>query len=73
MRARAGDWLVVEQAFIGREVRRGMIIEVHSPDGAPPYWVRWLDTGREALVFPGPNAHVQPAEEFAGAGHWRRP
>jgi hypothetical protein len=57
--------LILEQAVLGREVRRGLIEEVHSPDGAPPYWVRWLDTGHEALVFPGPDAHVQTAAEFA--------
>jgi hypothetical protein len=64
MRAQAGDWLVVEQASIGHEARRGLIEEVRSSEGSPPYLVRWLDTGHEALVFPGPDAHVQTHEEF---------
>lgn len=68
MRAQAGDWLIIEQANIDHEARRGLIEEVRSPDGTPPYLVRWLDTGREALVFPGPDAHVQSRAEFAAAG-----
>jgi Domain of unknown function (DUF1918) len=68
MRAQAGDWLIVEQANIDHEARLGLIEEVRTPDGTPPYLVRWLDTGHEALVFPGPDAHVQPQEEFAAAG-----
>jgi hypothetical protein len=32
---------------------------VHGADGAPPYVVRWSDSGRESLVFPGPDAYVQ--------------
>lgn len=67
MRAQQGDWLVVEQAGIGREARRGRIEEVRSPDGRPPYVVRWLDDGREALVFPGPDAHVVPPGEQRAA------
>lgn len=68
MHARPGDWLVIEQASIDHEARRGLIEEVRSPDGAPPYFVRWLDTGHEALVFPGPDAHIVSAEEFHLAG-----
>ncbi|MCT2587931.1 DUF1918 domain-containing protein [Actinophytocola gossypii] len=64
MRAQPGDWLVVEQANTEREARRGRIEEVSLPDGAPPYRVRWLDTGRQALVFPGPDAHVVIAGEL---------
>lgn len=64
MYARPGDWLVVEQATIDREARRGRIKEVRSPEGMPPYLVQWLDTGHEALVFPGPDAHVATQEEL---------
>jgi Domain of unknown function (DUF1918) len=64
MRAQPGDWLVVEQANIDREARRGRIEEVRSPDGAPPYHVRWLDNGHEALVFPGLDAHVVSPEDL---------
>jgi len=62
MRAKAGDWLIVESAAIDRRSRRGLILEVSGTDGGPPYRVRWSDDNHEALVFPGPDAHVTPAE-----------
>jgi len=68
MHAQPGDWLIVEQASIDHEARHGLIEEVHSTDGTPPYLVRWLDTGHEALVFPGPDAHVRTHEEHELAG-----
>jgi hypothetical protein len=58
MHAETGDWLVIEQASLDHEPRRGLITEVHSKDGTPPYKVRWMDTGHIALVFPGPDAHI---------------
>ncbi len=36
------------------------IIEVRGPDGTPPYVVRFSD-GHESLVYPGPDAIVEPA------------
>ncbi len=45
----------------------GLITEVHSADGTPPFVVRWLDTGREAMVFPGPDAIVVTAAEQRSA------
>lgn len=65
MYAREGDWLVVERADIDHDARRGLILEVGSPDGSPPYRVRWVDTGHEALVFPGADAHVLSPAELA--------
>jgi len=62
MRAKTGDWLVVESAVVDRRSRRGLILEVSGPDGGPPYRVRWSDDQHEALVFPGPDAHVAPAD-----------
>lgn len=58
MRAHEGDWLVVDRATIGQEPLRGLITEVRSEDGRPPYLVRWTDDDHTALVFPGPDAHV---------------
>lgn len=63
--ARAGDWLVVESGFDSTHARTAEILAVAGPDGAPPYRVRWTDDDREALVFPGPDAHVVAAEEAA--------
>ncbi|BCO34896.1 DUF1918 domain-containing protein [Mycobacterium heckeshornense] len=67
MKANAGDWLVVKGRTNGQSEHRGLITEVHSADGSPPYMVRWIDTGREALVFPGPDAIVVTAAEQQSA------
>lgn len=63
MRAHVGDWLVVEGSTQGTHARRAEILGVDARDGAPPYRVRWLDSGHEGLFFPGPDAHVVSAAE----------
>ncbi|WP_207311730.1 DUF1918 domain-containing protein [Lentzea alba] len=35
----------------------------------PPHVVRRLDTEHEALVFPGPDAHIVTAEDEAARSH----
>jgi hypothetical protein len=67
MKAKVGDWLVIKGSTIDQPDQRGMITEVHSQDGAPPYVVRWLTTDHEATVFPGPDAVVVTAAEQADA------
>ena len=67
MRAQAGDFLLVEGPTEHSHSRRGEILAVHGDDGGPPFMVRWEDSGHEALVFPGPDAHVE-ATKFPGAG-----
>ncbi|GAB1516704.1 DUF1918 domain-containing protein [Actinophytocola sp. KF-1] len=64
MHAKAGDWLIVEIAGTDHSARRARILDVSAPDGRPPFTVRWLDTDREALVFPGPDAHVITQDEL---------
>ncbi|RDI55199.1 DUF1918 domain-containing protein [Nocardia mexicana] len=64
MRAKAGDWLVVEGRAVGGTVRRGLIEEVRGAGGGPPFLVHWSDTGHRALTFPGPDAHVLSAEDL---------
>lgn len=59
MRARVGDWIVVESLHLGDHRRRGQILGIDHPDGEPPYLVRWLDDDHESLFFPGPEAHVE--------------
>ncbi|HET8560065.1 MAG TPA: DUF1918 domain-containing protein [Marmoricola sp.] len=59
MKASPGDRLVVRSLHVGEVVRDGEILEVHGPDGGPPYVVRWSDSGHESLVFPGPDAYIQ--------------
>lgn len=58
MKAAVGDRIVVHSAHVDQPSRAGQVVEVRSPDGAPPYLVRW-DDGHEALVFPGPDAVVE--------------
>ena len=65
--ATVGDRLVAPCARAGGPARDAEILEVRHPDGSPPYLVRWSDTGHEALVFPGPDAHVQHFEHSTGA------
>lgn len=67
MKAEVGDWLVIKGTTVGRHDQRGLIMEVHSADGSPPYVVRWLDSDHVATVFPGPDAMVVTAEEQKAA------
>ena len=67
MKAKIGDWLVIKGTTIDRPGQRGLITEVHSPDGAPPYVVRWLATDHEAIVYPSSDAVVVTAAELADA------
>ncbi|MFF2009573.1 DUF1918 domain-containing protein [Streptomyces sp. NPDC058195] len=77
--ARTGDRLIVGGATAGDKGRDGEIVGLHHTDGSPPYDVRWSDTGRTTLVFPGPDARVHhgPAGDSAAGltrgGAARRP
>ena len=59
MQARIGDRLHVHGATVGEPDRIGEIVEVHGNDGTPPYVVRFAD-GRTRLMYPGPDAIVEP-------------
>lgn len=63
MKAQVGDWLEIKGTTVDRADERGLITEVRSPDGSPPYVVRWLTNGHVATVFPGPDAIVVTAAE----------
>ena len=58
VKAAAGDQVVVESSHLSAHRREGQIVEVHDPNGAPPYLVHWTDTDTESLFFPGPDAHI---------------
>jgi hypothetical protein len=60
MQAKVGDRLVVLSRHLDEHLRSGEIVEVHGTDGAPPYVVKWADEEHTALIFPGPDAHVEP-------------
>jgi len=71
MKAKVGDWLLVERVHLGEPRRKGQIVELNHPDGTPPYLVRWTDTDETTLVFPGPDARVEPAEHHPASAHVR--
>lgn len=59
MQASVGDHLHIHSRTVGEHDQVGEIVEVRGTDGAPPYLVRHPD-GHETLVFPGPDAVVEP-------------
>ena len=60
MKASVGDRIVLASSQVDAPVRDGRILEIKGPDGAPPYMVEWSGSGKVALVYPGPDAHVEP-------------
>jgi hypothetical protein len=69
MQAQVGDALIVEGHHVGEPRRTGQIIEVRGADGGPPFVVRWDDSGRETLLFPGSDCRVEhPATSHGSAG-----
>src|SRR6202022_1679865 len=67
MKANVGDWLVIKGTTTERSDQRGLITEVLSADGSPPYVVRWLATGHVATVVPGSDAIVVTPEQQEAA------
>ena len=59
MRAKVGDRIVIKGHRMGQPDRDCEVIELRHPTGEPPYVVRWGDTGKEDLFFPGPDANVE--------------
>jgi hypothetical protein len=47
--------------------RKGVVLEVHGRDGAPPYLVRWTD-GHESVFMPSSDTVVEhhPAPTSSG-------
>lgn len=58
MKAKVGDRIVVRARRQGEHDRDGEVVEVKSPDGAPPYWVKWADTGHTGLYYPSSDAYI---------------
>ena len=58
MRAVVGDRLRVRSHHVGTPDRAAEVVEVHGPDGAPPYVVRW-DDGHESTFTPGSDAMIE--------------
>ncbi|MET9881841.1 DUF1918 domain-containing protein [Streptomyces sp. NPDC006430] len=65
-----GDEIVVDGPTVGKHGRDGEVVGLRHADGTPPYEVRWSDTGRTTLYFPGPDAHVRHlGSDGDGDGH----
>ncbi len=58
MFAQVGDELIIEGHEVGRPRREGRVEEVRGHAGGPPYVVRWDDTGRTTLLFPGSDCRI---------------
>jgi Domain of unknown function (DUF1918) len=63
MRAHTGDWLIVKGRSDISAARRAIVLEAHGPEGSAPFLVRWIESGHQALVFPGPDAVIVTAAE----------
>jgi hypothetical protein len=63
LRASVGDRLVIRGHHVGEVRRDGEILEVLGEDGAPPYLVRWSDTGHLSRFYPGSDAYVDHLKE----------
>jgi len=59
MTASPGDRLVIGPHHLGGQGRDGEILEARGDDGGPPFLVRWEDSGRISLLYPGSDAHVE--------------
>ncbi|MEU5878687.1 DUF1918 domain-containing protein [Spirillospora sp. NPDC047279] len=58
MNAHVGDRIIITRPGLHDPARDGEIVGVRGRDGAPPYLVRWSDTGRQSLIFPGPDTRI---------------
>ena len=56
--ASPGDRLTIAPHHQGDHPRDAEVLEVRGSDGAPPYLVRWEDTGRVSLHYPGSDSTV---------------
>ncbi len=63
MFATVGDELIIEGHRIGEPRRVGKVEEVRGDDGGPPYLVRWDDSGRSTLLFPGADCRIEHLTE----------
>ena len=59
LRASPGDRLLIKGHHLGEPVRDAEILEVLGSGGGPPFRVRWWDTGREGILFPGADAAIE--------------
>jgi CBS domain-containing protein len=56
---RPGDRLIIAPHHQGEPLRDAEVLEARGEDGGPPYLVRWQDSGRVSLHYPGSDAAVE--------------
>jgi hypothetical protein len=59
MHAHVGDEIIIAGHEVGQAKRIGRILEVRGSDGGPPYVVRWDDSERSTLLFPGNDSSIK--------------
>ncbi|GAA2635499.1 hypothetical protein GCM10010425_41500 [Streptomyces spororaveus] len=64
-----GGYTGMRLGSVGSPGRDGEVIALHHDDGTPPYAVRWSDTGRTTVFFPGPDAHVRHLHPESHVSH----
>jgi hypothetical protein len=67
MQAAVGDMLRIHGHNVGDPDKTGEILKIHGKSGEPPYTVRFAD-GHTSLMFPGPDAVVEPPARKASRG-----
>jgi hypothetical protein len=72
MYAKVGDRLHIHTSHTGTPDQFGRIVEIRGANGTPPYLVEFPE-GRTRLVFPGPDAVVEPAQQPGGGGSGHGP
>lgn len=65
MHANLGDTLHIRAHHIDVPDQWGRIIEIRGPNGTPPYVIEYPD-GHTCLMFPGPDALVEPKQPASG-------
>ena len=58
LRATVGDRLLIHPHHLGEPERDGEILDAQGPGGSAPFLVRWEDTGRVSLYYPGSDARI---------------
>ena len=62
MQVSIGDRIIIKPHHAGEHFRDCVVVEIHGPDGQPPYVVRWADSGHDTLFFPGPDVTIHHFE-----------
>lgn len=62
MKAHVGDRLVIKGHRVHEPDREGRILEAQGSEGGPPYRIRWSDSERETLLYPGVDARIETVE-----------